>query len=166
MAQLPAFIVKDINLNVAGSSRIGQARQMTIPQIRMVTEDSRNAGMIKPRAVHMGYEKLTAGFTEVGFDPAMISAFGVTGGDDIIGYGYMESEDGTTHAARIEMNATITEVNPGDWVPGQQGSTEYTIEVHNMTVYVDDIEVLYFDDFDVRVNGEERHRGRRAALRI
>lgn len=166
MSTLPSFVVKDINLMVAGRSRIGQASQVTIPQIRMVMEETRNAGMIKPRAIHMGYEALNLTFRELGFDPAMISAFGVTGGDDIIAYGYMESEDGSTHSARIEMVATITEVNPGDWAPGTQGGTEYSVAVHSARVFIDDIEVLYFDDFDVRVNGEERHRGRRAALRI
>ena len=168
MAKKPAYIIKDCSIAVEGDVRIGQAKTMTIPVIERKVEEMRNAGMIKPREVAMGYEKLEASFTETAFDPAVMSLYGVHPNRDqnVIIYGYLESEDGTEHAARAECVVMFKSLNAGDWAPGEAAETEYQLAVHEVRLFVDDDLIYEMDDYGASFNGVREQPGRTAALRL
>lgn len=168
MARLPAYILRDCTIVANDRNRIGQATEITIPVLEKTTEEMRNAGMIKPREVFMGYEATRASFKETAFDPAMIELLGVGKNDKFIARGYLQSEDGTEHAARFEFFGDVLKMDAGSWQTGSRAETEYEITVHSGTLFVEtngaEQEILAFDDFSVRVMGTEQMPGRRRAL--
>lgn len=166
--KLPGFILKDCNLNVNGSDRIGQCSEITLPVLEEVMEEFRNAGMIKAREVAMGYEMTEAAFKEPAFDPAVMLLFGAASGTNknIIAYGYLESEDGTEHSARCEMVCRIKKNDAGSWATGEKAESEYSIAVHAYKLFVDNTEIYALDDFDIAIGGVTQRPGRRSALRL
>ena len=168
MAKKPGYILKDCTISLEGDNRIGQAKSMTLPVIERKVEEMRNAGMIKPREVAMGYEKTEAAFTEAAFDPAAMALFGVYPNRDtnIIVYGYMESENGTEHSARAECVAMLKKMDAGDWAPGEAAEAQYDIAVHEVRLFVDETLIYEIDDFTASFNGVLDQPGRADALRL
>ncbi|SMC43241.1 hypothetical protein SAMN06297251_102147 [Fulvimarina manganoxydans] len=168
MARKPAYILKNVSLSVEGDVRIGQCQSITIPVLERTMEEFRNAGMIKPREVAMGYEVTTATFTETAFDPAVMALFGIVNGSNrnIIAYGYLESEDGREHEARFEMVCDFKKVDGGDWSPGEKAETEYEIAVHEGRLVIDGTEVYAYDDFGITIGGVKQQPGMAGALRM
>lgn len=164
--KLPSFILKDCTLLAAGDNRIGQVSEITIPVMAKTMEEFRNAGMIKPRMVTMGFEATSCSFKETAFDPDMLQLFGIGRDDKLIALGYMESEDGTQHAVRFEMRADVTEVNAGSWATAQKAETTYEVTVHEGALFVDDAEIYAFTDFEMRVGGQTQMAGRAGALAL
>lgn len=168
MSKLPAYILRDCTIVANDRNRIGQAAEITIPVLEKTVEEMRNAGMIKPREVTMGFEATRASFTETAFDPAMIELLGLGQNDRFIARGYLQSEDGTEHAARFEFFGDMLKADAGTWSPGSRQQTEYEIAVHSGTLFLEtagvDREVFAFDDFSVRIGGVEQMPGRRRAL--
>lgn len=166
--KLPGFILKDCTLNLDGDMRIGQCSEIVLPVMEEKMEEFRNAGMIKPREVMLGYEKTESSFKETAFDPAAMRLFGVAAGrnTNIIAYGYLESEDGTESAARAEMVCRIKKVDAGSWKPGEKAESEYGVAVHSYKLFVGGEEIYALDDFEFSVGGVVRQPGRRTALRL
>ncbi len=163
----PAYILKNCNLLVAGENRIGQCASITIPVPERQMEEFRNAGMIKPREVAMGYNVTTCTFREAALDPAVLKLFGiVTGNHPVIAYGYLEDEGGQEHHARFEMVADFKSQNGGDWTPGDKNEPEYELAVHEGRLVIDDEEIFAFDDFSFTINGKRQQAGMYAALRM
>ncbi len=126
---LPAFILKNCSLAIDGNTRIGQCNSITIPVLERTMEEFRNAGMIKPREVAMGYEVTTTTFKETAFDPTVMSLYGIMGGSNrnLVAYGYLESEKGDEHKARFEMVADFKKIDGGEWSPGEKAESEYEL---------------------------------------
>lgn len=163
----PAYILKNCNLVVAGENRIGQCASITIPVLERAMEEFRNAGMIKPREVAMGYNATTCTFRETALDPAVLTLFGIaTGNHPIIAYGYLEDEQGTERSARFEMVADFKNLNGGDWSPGEKSEPEYELAVHEGRLIVDDEELYAFDDFSITIKGKRQQAGMYTALRM
>jgi len=66
---LPRLLVRNCNLFADRNNLIGQIGDVTPPVPQEKLEEMRNSGMIKPREVKMGYEKLEFSFKMSGFDP-------------------------------------------------------------------------------------------------
>lgn len=166
--KLVGFVLKDCNLNIDGNTRVGQCSEITLPVMEETMESFRNAGMIKPREVAMGYEMTEAAFKETSFDPDVMKLFGVATGKNtnIIAYGYLESEDGSEHNARAEMVCRIKKTDAGSWASGEKAESEYGVAVHAYKLFVDDEEIYALDDFEFAVGGVVRRPGRRTALRL
>lgn len=166
-SRLPAYILTDVSLAAgAAGNRIGQVSEITIPVMAKTVESFRNAGMIKPREVVMGFETTTCQFTETAFDPDMLALFGIGAASSIIAYGALRSEDGTEHSARFEMVCDVKSVDPGSWSGATKAEVTYDVSVHSGVLYIDDDEVYAFDDFSVSIRGVEQMPGRRRALRL
>ena len=165
--KLPGYILYDCNLAAgAAGNRVGQVSEITIPIMGKTMDEFRNAGMIKPREISLGYEATSASFKETAFDPAMLALFAIGAASSLIAYGAMRSEDGTEHAARFEMVCDVKSVDPGGWSPASKAEVSYEVAVHSGVLFVDDEEIYAFDDFSVRVRGVEQTPGRRRALRL
>lgn len=165
--RLPGYILYDCTLAAgAAGNRIGQVSEITIPVMGKTIEEFRNAGMIKPREISLGYEVTTASFKETAFDPDMLELFGIGNASSIIAYGAMKSEDGTEHAAQFAMVCDVKVIDPGSWAPGGKHEVSYELAVHSGTLTIDGLEVWHFDDFSIRVGGREQLPGRRKALRL
>lgn len=165
----PAFVLKNCSIAIEGDVRIGQAKTMTMPVLERKVEEMRNAGMIKPREVALGYEKTEASFTETAFDPGVMNVYGLRPNREtnLIIYGYLEDEGtGAEHAARCECVAMFKKMDAGDWTPGEAAETQYELAVHEFRLFVDDQIIYEVDDFSVSINGVTEHPGLADALRL
>ncbi len=166
--KLVGYVLKDCNLIIDGNTRVGQCSEITLPVMEETMESFRNAGMVKPREVAMGYEMTESSFKETSFDPDIMKLFGAATGrnTNIIAYGYLESEDGTEHAARAEMVCRIKKMDAGSWATANKSEGEYGVAVHSYKLFVDNDEIYALDDFEFSVGGVVRRPARRTALRL
>lgn len=166
--RLPGYLLRDCTLSIEGDVRVGQCSEIVLPKLAEQTEDMRNAGMIKPREIWLGFEKTEASFKEPAFDPTVMKLYGVASGTDkrLIAYGYLMDEGGAEHTARLEMTCRIKSMDFGNWAPGEKSENEYEIAVHAAKLFVDDDEIYAFDDFDISVGGKPLMPGRADALRL
>ncbi|MBX8827670.1 phage tail protein, partial [Ochrobactrum sp. SFR4] len=58
-------------------SKLGQIGDITPPVPQKKLEELRNAGMVKPREVMLGYEKLEFSFKMPSLDPQILTLFGL-----------------------------------------------------------------------------------------
>ncbi|WP_375261857.1 phage major tail tube protein [Palleronia sp.] len=167
MANAPAFVLKNVTVVMAGVNQIGQMAQLTLPAPEATTEEFRNAGMIKPRLVRMGFEAQTFSVELSSFDPAILELMG-NGPHNLIARGYAESEDGTQHSYKCLMVAEALSVNPGDHAPASKSSVGTEFTVHEQTLILEtegqEREVWHMSDTEVRIGGVTQNRGMARAL--
>ncbi|SHE79402.1 hypothetical protein SAMN05444339_10281 [Loktanella atrilutea] len=166
--KLPAYVIKDVSLFAPGApgSRIGQCSEITIPVLEKTMESFRNAGMIKPIEIAMGYETTECSFTETSFDPDMLKLFGIGAASSMVAYGYMADEDGTEHSCRFQMVGDVKKIDAGSWASGTKGEHSYDMTVHSGTLFIDDQEIIRFTPHRFWVGGVEQFPGRANALRL
>lgn len=165
---LPAYILKNNTLFVNKESKIGQTEEITLPAIEVKTEEMRNGGMIKPREVSFGFNTLTASFSLSGIDPAMFSLFGIAVGKEvpIIAYGYLQDEDGKSHAVRCEMTCMPKKLDMGGWKSGDPSPMASEFAVHAYRLFMDDVEIAAISDFEAVFGGVNVTPGASDALRL
>ncbi len=164
----PAFILKNFTVQIAAVSYIGQVEEIVLPVVEFKTEEMQNGGMIKPAEIKVGLNATTASIKLPGFDPAILSLYGVAPGValPVIAYGYMQDENGEEHAARCEMACSPKKHDPGTWGSGKLAPVDTDWSVNSYTLYVDDEEIAAVDDFSASFGGVEVFPGLKDALRI
>lgn len=165
-SELPRLILRNATIFVDRNSRVGQAREVTLPTPEVAVEEFRNAGMVKPRDVNMGYSKLESSFVETAFDPIVIGLFGLAPGvvKEFMATGALVDEDGTTNNATGFMTGFLRQFDPGAWEPGTKAETTFNLSIHTYKLEIAGREVIYMDDFDVRINGVSQYQSIRSAL--
>jgi P2 family phage contractile tail tube protein len=122
---LPRFILRDCMLWADRESKLGQIGDITLPVPEAKREAMRNAGMIKERNVHLGYNALEMGFKMPGFDPQILKLFGLKPGVDtpFLITGALVDEDGTTHSAVVSIRGKMYKPDAGTWKGGDLAET-------------------------------------------
>jgi uncharacterized protein len=163
---LPRFILRNCMLWADRESKLGQIGDITPPVPTKKLEEMRNAGMIKPREVSMGYEKLEFSFKMPGLDPQIIKLFGLKPGAEnlFLITGALVDEDGDEHSAVMTIRGFMNKSDPGSWKPGDMAENDYAISVHYYKLEVDGDELIEMDDFDIRIGGTSQYSGIRNAL--
>jgi len=163
---LPRFLMRNCMLWADRESKLGQIGDITPPVPQAKLEEMRNAGMIKPREVNLGLEKLEFSFKMPGLDPQVIALFGLKPGSEnpFMITGALVDEDGTEHSAVLTIRGFLKQGDSGSWKPGEQAENDYQVAVHYYKLEVDGVELLEIDDFDIRVKGVSQYQGVRSAL--
>lgn len=169
--RLPSFILKNCNIFVPSNTdrpnRVGQCSEVTVPVIEKTMEGFRNAGMVKERQVSMGHEATTAEFKDTAFDPGHYRMYVSNGPEQrLIIYGYLEDEDGTEHAGRWELTCDFTKIDPGTWGIAAKAENTFEITVHTGRLFMDDVEILRFSDWEFALYGVVQNPRLRDALRL
>lgn len=168
MAQqkLPRFILRDCMLWADRQNKIGQIGDITPPVPTIKLEEMRNAGMVKPREINLGYEKLEFSFKMPGLDPQIIKLFGLKPGADnlFLITGALVDEDGDEHSAVMTVRGFMNKGDHGSWKPGDMAENDYAVSVNYYKLEVDGKELIEMDDFDVRIGGVSQRKGIRNAL--
>ena len=119
MAQktLPAYILRNCMLWADRQSKLGQIGDITPPVPEAVRDDVRNAGMIKARKVHLGYNALEFSFKMPGMDPQVLKLHGIKIGEEtpFMITGALVDEDGTTHSAVMTIRGRVFKPDAGTW---------------------------------------------------
>lgn len=164
--KLPRFILRNCMLWADRENKIGQIGDITPPVPTVKLEEMRNTGMIKPREVNMGYEKLEFSFKMPAFDPQIIKLFGLKPGEEnlFLVTGALVDEDGDTHSAVMTIRGTMNKADAGSWKPGDMAENDYAVSVNYYKLEVDGEEIIEMDDFDISVGGESQYRSIKNAL--
>lgn len=163
---LPSFLLRDCMLWADRESKLGQIGDITPPVPQVKVEEMRNAGMIKPREVQMGYEKLEFSFKMPGFDPQILKLFGLRPGfeNPFMITGALVDEDGTEHSAVMTIRGFLKQADAGTWKGGDQAENDYMVSVNYYKLEVDGDPIYEMDDFDILVGGVSQRAGIRNAL--
>lgn len=165
-SDLPRYILRNATIFVDRISRIGQAREITLPTPEIVVEEFRNAGMVKPRDVNLGYAKLESSWVETAFDPAVIGLFGLAPGvvREFMATGALVDEDGTVTNATAYQTGFLRQFDPGGWEPGSKAETTFNLSIHTYKLEIGGQPIIEMDDFDVKIRGVSQYQGIRSAL--
>jgi P2 family phage contractile tail tube protein len=166
--QLPAYILRNCTLWADRETKLGQIGDITLPVPTVKVEEMRNAGMVKPREVAMGYDKLEASFKMPGLDPQILKLFGLTPGTEtpFMVTGALVDEDGTVHSAVATLRGFVKSGNPGTWKPGDPSENDYSVAVAYYKLEIDGDPAIEVDDFDVVIGGVSQYSAIKSALLI
>lgn len=168
MSNLPRYLLRNCTLWADRESKLGQIGDITLPAPKVKTEEMRNAGMIKPREVNLGYEMIETGFKMPGLDPQVMKLFGLKPGSEtlLMITGALVDEEGATHSAVAIVRGFMKEANNGDWKPGEVSENEFTFAVHYYKLEIDGNVIIEMDDFDVSIGGVSQYQDIRNAMLV
>lgn len=163
---LPAYILRNCMLWADRQSKLGQIGDITPPVPEAVREDVRNAGMIKARKVHLGYNALEFSFKMPGVDPQILKLHGIKIGEEtpFMITGALVDEDGTTHSAVMTIRGRVFKPDAGTWKPGELSENDYGVDVNYYKLEIDGEQIYEMDDFDFKVGGVSQFGDIRNAL--
>jgi P2 family phage contractile tail tube protein len=163
---LARYLLRNCMLWADRTSQLGQVGDITPPAPAEKLEEMRNAGMIKPRKVKLGFEALEFSFKMPGLDPAIMKLFGLKPGTEtpFMITGALVDEDGTEHSAVMTIRGFLYKPDAGSWKPGDMAENDYAVSVNYYKLEVDGDELLEMDDFDIKVGGVSQYQGIRNAL--
>lgn len=166
MSDLPRYLMRNCTLWADRETMIGQIGDITPPVPQEKLEEMRNSGMIKPREVKLGYEKLEFSFKMPGMDPAILRLFGLAPGTEnpFMITGALVDEDGTEHSAVMTIRGFLKQADPGNWKPGDQAENDYMVSVNYYKLEIDGEPLIEMDDFDVSIGGVSQYSGIRNAM--
>lgn len=168
MSNLPAYLLRDCMLWADRESKLGQIGDITLPVPQEKVEEVRNAGMIKPREVKLGFEKLEFSFKMPGMDPQVMKLFGLRPGSEtpFMVTGALVDEDGTEHSAVLTLRGFLKQPDGGTWKGGDMAENDHMVSVHYYKLEIDGAPIIEMDDFDVSIDGVSQRDGIRRALLI
>jgi P2 family phage contractile tail tube protein len=166
-SELPRLIVQNFNVLVDGTSYIGQASELELPELKAKTEEVRNAGMLGPVEVPMGYEKLEAKLKMTALDMGAMSLFGIAPGKrvSILASAALVDHDGTTHSL-VATGWALCKMAKIDALKAGEKKSEHSWEFSydEYTVELDGQEYMFVSPFEVRMRGRSISAGIRRAI--
>lgn len=161
MSNLPGFILRNCMLWADKTSKLGQIGDITPPAPQSKMEEMRNAGMIKPREVDLGYEKLEFSFKMPSVDPQILKLFGLKIGVEtsFMVTGALIDEDGGEHSAVLTIRGKIKGSDLGTWKPGDVSEMDSQVTVNYYKLEIDGEEIMEMDDFEYKAGGVSQTSG-------
>jgi P2 family phage contractile tail tube protein len=165
-SDMPRYILRNCTIFADRVSKIGQASEITLPVPTEKLEELRNAGMVMPIDVPLGYEKIEVSFKMTGFDPQVIALFGLAVGQEreYMVTGALAHEDGTVINATAYIRGRLTKTDHGSWKPGDMAENEYSITLRYYKLEVDGRVLVEMTPFEVVIGGVSQTSAIRAAL--
>ncbi len=160
----------NFNLFVGADSYAGVASQLTLPKLKVKTEDYRAGGMDAPVKMDMGLEALDAAFSMTGVAPDVLAYFGLADQSSFHGVfrGAFKDQKGAVVAAVATFQGMLQEVDMGDWKAGDKAETKYNVNCSYYKLEVDGKAIIEIDPVaGIRVvNGQDQLTKVRAALGV
>lgn len=165
-SDMPRYILRNCTIFADRVSKIGQASEITLPVPTEKVEEMRNAGMVMPIDVPMGYEKAEASFKLTGFDPQVILLFGLAVGQEreFMATGALAHEDGTVINATAYIRGRLIKTDHGSWKPGEVGENDFQITLRYYRLEVEGQTLIEMDPFNVSIGGQSQTNSIRSAL--
>lgn len=157
MSRIQRYVFNNFDLYTGAEDLIGQVEEITLPVLEMQQEEMRNAGMVMPIDVPMGYSKLEFSFKMPNVSPTVLSLYGVRldgGGTPFMATGSLRDEDGGRHTAVILMRGYLSKADFGTWKPGEIAKTDYTVTVREYALTIDGAPIIGVTPYEVLVAGQ------------
>lgn len=121
--------LKNMNLHGDGNNFMGMVPEVTLPPLKLVTEDYRGGGMVGAVAVDLGLDKLEMEFIAGGLLVGPLRKFGAAAHDGAMlrFTGAYQADDGSpVKAVEAVCRGRYTEIDMGSAKPGDD--TEHTFK--------------------------------------
>lgn len=166
MSENPKYILRNCTIFVDRVSKVGQASEVELPKPEETLEEIRNAGMVMPIDIKLGYSKLEMGFKMTAFDPEVLKLFGLAVGviKEFMVTGALADEDGTVHSAVAYVRGFLKSPQSDTWKPGQKSETDYQVSIRSYKLEIDGNEIIEMDPFEVKIGGVSQTADIRRAL--
>jgi hypothetical protein len=125
-------ILKNFNLFVDGRGYVGNVDSLTLPNLSLKLEDFRAGGMDAPIGIDMGMEKLEASFGLTDSGARAMRLYGVNRrgrGVPLTARGSLESQSGEKTPVLVQMEGTISGLEPDEWKSGEKVTNKYTVQL-------------------------------------
>ncbi len=169
MAQIPR-ILKNFSLFVDGRGLAGTVSTLTLPKLTLKMEEFRGGGMDAPVELDMGMEKLEASFAMFEYNPDMLALFGLADGAavQLTARGALRRDGEAAVAMVVNMTGQIKEIDPGDWVSGDQTEATHAIALRYLKVTVGGRELIEVDTVNMvrKINGVDQLESIRTAIGV
>lgn len=166
MSDMPRYVLRNCTIFADRVSKIGQASEITLPVPAEKVEELRNAGMVMPIDIPMGFEKMEAGFKLSGFDPQVIVLFGLEIGAEreFMVTGALAHEDGTVVNATAYIRGRLIKNDHGSWKSGDMAENDFSITLRYYKLEVEGSTLIEMTPFEVIIGGISRTQSIRSAL--
>ncbi|MGP3789414.1 phage major tail tube protein [Pseudomonas sp. B392_1p] len=167
MAMIPETLF-NMTMFLDGTNFAGDVLSVTLPKLKVKTEEHRAGGMDAPIDMDMGLEKLEAGFSCSGARSEVLGKFGLADQSAFFGNfrGAFKGQKGKVKKVIATFRGQLIEVDPGDWKPGDKAEFKYGVSLSYYKLEIDDTLVHEIDPANaVRVvNGVDQLAAVRTAL--
>lgn len=143
-------VLRNATIFVDGIGMHGATSTITLPKLTEVTDEHRGGGMDAPLAIALGFEALTASFELGDYSPNVLKLWGLSANTvkAFAARGYLVGEEGGDRSAEVNMRGRISELDPGDWKPGEKAVLKGTLALryYKLTVgdtLIHEIDVLH-----------------------
>ena len=169
MAQIPR-VLKNFSLFVDGRGLAGTISTLTLPTLTTKMEEFRGGGMDAPVDIDMGMEKLETSFELFDYEENVLSLYGLADGaaTQLTARGALRRDGEAAVPMIVNMTGVIKEMDPGDWVSGDQTSMACSMSLRYLKITIGGREVVEIDTVNMirRINGVDQLESIRTAIGV
>lgn len=126
------------NAFISGISFAGDIPSFTLPKVTLKTEEARNGGMDAPVDQDQGMNKLDLSWTMTGIRKDALKLYGLASGSalEAVWRGTFKAGQDYTGVV-VTTRGMITEVDFGDWKPGEKAEFKYAANLNYYKLEID-----------------------------
>lgn len=149
-----------MNVFVDGKGFAGLASSLTLPKLKIKTEDDRPGGMDAAVKHDMGMEAMEGSFSLSGISVDVLKFFGLADQSAFNGAfrGAYRDQKGKVLGVIATFRGLLTEVDFGDWKPGEKAETKFALAASYYKLEVDGAVVYEIDAYGMTrvINGTDQ----------
>lgn len=160
MATIPR-IIRNFNVFIDGTNFAGICEEVTLPALKIITDDHRAGGMDSPVAIDLGVERLELKFTMAEHHATVFGQFGLIGGNDVSLLFRAAKLGGNGNAPTpyyVTVQGMYMEVTPGSVKTGEKSTLEATISCRKYKVELEGSTLIDIDVDNMKriINGNDQ----------
>jgi P2 family phage contractile tail tube protein len=139
--------LSNYNLYVDGKGFAGLSTSVTLPKLKIKTDEHRGGGMDAPVKMDLGMEAMDASFAMASMTREVLVFFGLADTTAFNGVfrGAFKDMQGKTKAVAASFRGMLYEIDPGDWKPGEKAEAKYTVSLTYYKLEIDGATVHEID---------------------
>ena len=141
-------VLKNFTVFVNGRGSAGLCDEITLPDVKIKTEEFRAGGMDAPTELDMGMDKMMAKFSFADPDPTTMTLVGLRSGNSarLVAKGsFVRDSDAARVAVVAELVGRINSYSPGNWKAGDKNANAYEMSVNYYKLTVGGVSVFEID---------------------
>ncbi|MEJ0003469.1 MAG: phage major tail tube protein [Pararobbsia sp.] len=135
------------NLYVDGKGCAGLSTSVTLPKLKIKTDEHRAGGMDAPVKMDLGMEAMDASFAMASMTREVLNFFGLSDATAFNGVfrGAFKDLQGKTKAVAASFRGMLYEIDSGDWKAGEKAESKFTVALTYYKLEIDGAAVHEID---------------------
>lgn len=162
MAAAPK-VIRNFNLFVDGTNYAGLCTTVTLPSLRVITDEHRAAGMDSAVLIDLGVERMELSFTLAEHHPAVFRQFGLISGNDVsvIFRAAKVGQGSAPTPYYVTARGMYSEVAPDAVATGEKAMMTATISLRYYLLELDGAPIIEIDvdNYKRVINGVDQLQG-------